>query len=171
MPSNGPSTGVWAEAGLNFRVESGVAWLVLNRPHRRNAVDHQLRLALLAAIDEVRDDPSIRAALLTGSGTALPAPGRGPTTATSEGRPGAAQSVGRTSSLPLVRRPARSSYAVAASARGYPPPMRTERAGAARRAAPAGSRGASQRGCLSPPTTGATGRRGRSSVRRVKRGP
>jgi len=71
MPSNGPSAGAWAEAGLDFRVESGVAWLVLNRPHRRNAVDHQLRLALLAAIDEVRDDPSIRAALLTGSGTAF----------------------------------------------------------------------------------------------------
>jgi len=71
VPPNEPPISAWAEAGLDFRVESGVAWLVLNRPHRRNAVDHPLRDALLAAIEEVRDDPAIRAALLTGNGSAF----------------------------------------------------------------------------------------------------
>ena len=61
----------WAEAGLAFRVEDGVAWLVLDRPQVRNAIHHPLRNALLAAIEEVRADPGIRAAVLTGSGSAF----------------------------------------------------------------------------------------------------
>jgi 2-(1,2-epoxy-1,2-dihydrophenyl)acetyl-CoA isomerase len=58
-------------AGLDFKVEEGVAWLTLNRPHLRNAVDHPLRDALLAAIEEVRDDPDIRAVVITGAGKAF----------------------------------------------------------------------------------------------------
>jgi 2-(1,2-epoxy-1,2-dihydrophenyl)acetyl-CoA isomerase len=61
----------WAEAGLEFRVEDGVAWIVMNRPERRNAVTHPLRNALLGAIEEVRDDPGIRAAVVTGNGKAF----------------------------------------------------------------------------------------------------
>lgn len=60
-----------ADAGLDARVEDGVAWLTMNRPNRRNAVDHPLRDALLAAIEEVRADPAIRAAVVTGAGTAF----------------------------------------------------------------------------------------------------
>jgi 2-(1,2-epoxy-1,2-dihydrophenyl)acetyl-CoA isomerase len=63
--------GAWAGAGLDFRIDDGVAWLVLNRPQLRNAVHHPLRNALLDAIEEVRDDPGIRAAVLTGAGTAF----------------------------------------------------------------------------------------------------
>jgi 2-(1,2-epoxy-1,2-dihydrophenyl)acetyl-CoA isomerase len=58
-------------AGLDFKVAEGVAWLTLNRPHLRNAVDHPLRDAILAAIEEVRDDPDIRAAVITGAGNAF----------------------------------------------------------------------------------------------------
>ena len=61
----------WAEAGLDYRVEDGVAWLVLDRPQVRNAMHHPMRDALLAAIEEVRDDPAVRAAVVTGSGTAF----------------------------------------------------------------------------------------------------
>lgn len=61
----------WAGAGLQFRVEDSVAWIVLNRPERRNAVTHPLRNALLEAIEEVRDDPAIRAAVVTGNGKAF----------------------------------------------------------------------------------------------------
>lgn len=63
--------GAWAEAGLAFRVEEGVAWLALDRPQVRNAIHHPLRNALLAAIEEVRADPAIRAAVVTGTGTAF----------------------------------------------------------------------------------------------------
>ena len=61
----------WAAAGIGFAVREGVAWVTLNRPHVRNAVDHPMRDALLAAIAEIRDDPDIRAAVVTGAGTAF----------------------------------------------------------------------------------------------------
>ena len=61
----------WAAAGLDFRVENSVAFLTLNRPHIKNAVTHPLRNAILASLDEVRSDPAIRAALVTGAGTAF----------------------------------------------------------------------------------------------------
>jgi 2-(1,2-epoxy-1,2-dihydrophenyl)acetyl-CoA isomerase len=64
-------TGGWSSAGLDFSVKNSVAVLTFNRPHLRNAVDHPLRDALLAALDEVRSDPDIRAALVTGAGGAF----------------------------------------------------------------------------------------------------
>jgi 2-(1,2-epoxy-1,2-dihydrophenyl)acetyl-CoA isomerase len=64
-------TEAWSKAGLEFEVKNEVAVLVFNRPHRRNAVHHPLRDALLAALDEVRGDPGIRAALVTGAGAAF----------------------------------------------------------------------------------------------------
>ena len=30
----------WAQAGLIYELSEGVAWLRLNRPQRRNAMDH-----------------------------------------------------------------------------------------------------------------------------------
>ncbi|MCX5055411.1 MULTISPECIES: enoyl-CoA hydratase/isomerase family protein [Streptomyces] len=61
----------FSEAGLEFKVADGIAWITLNRPHLRNAVHKSLRNALIAAIAEVRDDPSIRAAVVTGTGRAF----------------------------------------------------------------------------------------------------
>mgnify|MGYP001021783269 CR=1 FL=1 len=61
----------WPRVGLDFRVEENVAFLVLNRPHLRNAVNHALRNAILAALDEVNSDPDIRAAVITGAGGAF----------------------------------------------------------------------------------------------------
>jgi 2-(1,2-epoxy-1,2-dihydrophenyl)acetyl-CoA isomerase len=48
----------WADAGLGFEVVDGVAWLRLNRPEKRNAVDRRLRQALLAAVHEVAENPA-----------------------------------------------------------------------------------------------------------------
>jgi 2-(1,2-epoxy-1,2-dihydrophenyl)acetyl-CoA isomerase len=53
---------------LLFRVENGVAWLVLNRPERKNAIDGELRDRLVEAFATVAADPAIRAAVLTGAG-------------------------------------------------------------------------------------------------------
>lgn len=61
----------YEKAGLDFRIEDEVAWLTMDRPQLRNAVDHPLRNALLAAIEEVRVNVGIRAAVITGSGTAF----------------------------------------------------------------------------------------------------
>jgi E-phenylitaconyl-CoA hydratase len=44
-----------------------LATLTLNRPAVRNAMNRELRQALLAALTQVRDDPTIRVAILTGA--------------------------------------------------------------------------------------------------------
>jgi enoyl-CoA hydratase/carnithine racemase len=44
-----------------------VATITLNRPAVRNAMNRELRQALLAALTQVRDDPTIRVAILTGA--------------------------------------------------------------------------------------------------------
>src|SRR5262245_56993135 len=53
---------------LLFRVDNGVAWLTMNRPQVKNAVDDELRERLIAGFGTVASDPAIRAAVLTGSG-------------------------------------------------------------------------------------------------------
>src|SRR5207302_8523201 len=59
------------DGGVKFEVIDAVAHITLNRPERRNAVDPEMRRAILAAVAEVRDDPEIRAALVTGAGKAF----------------------------------------------------------------------------------------------------
>ena len=54
-----------------FQVDDALAWITLNRPPARNAVDDAMREALLAAFARVADDPAIRAAVLTGAGEAF----------------------------------------------------------------------------------------------------
>ena len=62
----------WLASGLDYSLdEDGVAWLVLNRPEKRNAIDRPLRSALLEAIHEVTEDPAARVAVITGAGTAF----------------------------------------------------------------------------------------------------
>ena len=62
----------WLARGLGYRVDGdGVAWLRLQRPEKRNAIDRPLRDALLEAIHEVTEDPVVKVAVLTGEGTAF----------------------------------------------------------------------------------------------------
>lgn len=53
-----------------IRVEDHGAWrrLVLNRPDKLNAVNADMLLQLIAAIDQAERDPAVRALLLTGEG-------------------------------------------------------------------------------------------------------
>jgi E-phenylitaconyl-CoA hydratase len=48
-----------------------VTTLTLNRPERRNAINHELRDALAAALHEADADPDARVVVLTGAGTAF----------------------------------------------------------------------------------------------------
>jgi 2-(1,2-epoxy-1,2-dihydrophenyl)acetyl-CoA isomerase len=50
---------------------TGVAWLRLNRPEKRNAIDRPLRSALLEAFHEVSEDPAVKVAVITGTGAAF----------------------------------------------------------------------------------------------------
>ncbi|WP_163509220.1 enoyl-CoA hydratase/isomerase family protein [Fodinicola acaciae] len=47
--------------------QDAVATVTINRPHRRNALDEAAWLALHAAIVDVRDDPGVRALVVTGA--------------------------------------------------------------------------------------------------------
>lgn len=51
--------------------ESGVLWLTLNRPERKNSISPELRDELLAALDGARTDDGIRCVVLTGAGDAF----------------------------------------------------------------------------------------------------
>ena len=62
----------WPARGLGYQVDAdGVAWLRLQRPEKRNAIDRPLREALLEAIHEVTEDPAVKVAVLHGEGTAF----------------------------------------------------------------------------------------------------
>ena len=52
---------------LNYEVDQGVGWIRLNRPDKRNPFDTQLRKDLLTVLDQVREDPDVRALVLAGS--------------------------------------------------------------------------------------------------------
>lgn len=56
---------------VTYAVENGVAWIRLNRPEKRNAVNAALRAALAAAIRQAERDAEARVVVLSGSGTAF----------------------------------------------------------------------------------------------------
>ena len=56
---------------LRVQVSDGVAVLTLNRPESMNALNRELASALIEAFERVRDDDSIRVAVLTGTGRAF----------------------------------------------------------------------------------------------------
>lgn len=53
---------------LRIRVEAGVAWLTLNRPHAANTIDAPMAAALRAAIAQLNDDQRVRVLVLAGEG-------------------------------------------------------------------------------------------------------
>jgi 2-(1,2-epoxy-1,2-dihydrophenyl)acetyl-CoA isomerase len=53
---------------IQYSVENAVALISLNRPERRNALTAELLGELLQAFETVRNDPSVRAIVLTGEG-------------------------------------------------------------------------------------------------------
>lgn len=58
-----------AEAGgLRYEADAGIATITLNRPDRGNAMTGAMGRALKAAWAEVRDNPGIRVAVVTGAG-------------------------------------------------------------------------------------------------------
>ena len=51
------------------RREGTVAWITLNRPDKRNAQGVDFTSTLIAALDEVENDPDVAVAVLTGNGS------------------------------------------------------------------------------------------------------
>jgi enoyl-CoA hydratase/carnithine racemase len=56
---------------LKVQLEGHVATLTLHNPERKNALGPQLINELLWALDDAKEDPEVRALVLTGSGTAF----------------------------------------------------------------------------------------------------
>ena len=88
---------------IQFAIENNVAWITLNRPDARNAVNDDMREELLAVLTDARTNPDIRALVLTGAGKGfctgadLSRRGGGPS------GPGAAREMMRTRSQRLIR--------------------------------------------------------------------
>ena len=51
-----------------YTLDNGVAWVTMNRPEQRNAVNAEMREELIAVFTAARTDAAIRALVLTGSG-------------------------------------------------------------------------------------------------------
>lgn len=60
---------------LVVRREGGVAWLVLNRPEKRNALSAEMSWGLARVLRLLSDDPTVRACVITGEGSAFCAGG------------------------------------------------------------------------------------------------
>jgi|SRR5688572_14511556 2-(1,2-epoxy-1,2-dihydrophenyl)acetyl-CoA isomerase len=92
-----------AHEAIEFTVDAQVAWITLNRPDARNAINDQMREELFAALTEARTNPDIRAVVLTGAGKGfctgadLGGRGGGPV------GPGAAREMMKTRSQRLIR--------------------------------------------------------------------
>jgi enoyl-CoA hydratase len=59
------------DATVLFEKDNGVALITLNRPERRNAINQDLLVNLYNYIDEVAASSDIKAAVITGAGTAF----------------------------------------------------------------------------------------------------
>ena len=53
------------------RRDDGVAYLTLDNPDQRNAMSDEMTASWVAAVDELADDPTVRAVVVTGAGTAF----------------------------------------------------------------------------------------------------
>lgn len=51
-----------------YETRGPVAWVTINRPERRNAINRQLQLDLIDAFGEAKADDDVKAVVLTGSG-------------------------------------------------------------------------------------------------------
>jgi enoyl-CoA hydratase/carnithine racemase len=52
-----------------FERKGKIAYITINRPERRNSINHAVRLGLAAAWKELRDDPDLWIGIVTGTGT------------------------------------------------------------------------------------------------------
>lgn len=59
------------EESVQLARDGHVAWVTLNRPDKRNAIDTDAKAHLASAFANVSDDPNIRVAVLTGAGSAF----------------------------------------------------------------------------------------------------
>jgi 2-(1,2-epoxy-1,2-dihydrophenyl)acetyl-CoA isomerase len=60
---------------VRVTIEDGIAAVILDRPERLNALDHEVAAQLVAVLDRIERDPSVKVVTLTGAGRAFMAGG------------------------------------------------------------------------------------------------
>lgn len=58
---------------VDYRVEDRIAYLVMNRPDKKNAINRQMRQGLYTALLDIRDNPDVWVAVLSGAGNTFSA--------------------------------------------------------------------------------------------------
>jgi len=53
---------------IDYKLENGVAWITLNRPDARNAINAEMREEIIAVLTDARTNGEVRALVLTGAG-------------------------------------------------------------------------------------------------------
>jgi 2-(1,2-epoxy-1,2-dihydrophenyl)acetyl-CoA isomerase len=66
-----PDLRFMAYTKILYTVADGVATITLNRPDKLNSFDREMALETIDALDQAKDDASVRAVLLTGEGRAF----------------------------------------------------------------------------------------------------
>ena len=59
------------EREVIYEVKEGIAYITLNRPEKLNAINPEMRELLWDAFQDVKDNPEVRCAIVTGSGRAF----------------------------------------------------------------------------------------------------
>jgi enoyl-CoA hydratase len=59
---------MWEMRPVDYRVEDRIAYLVMNRPEKKNAINRSMREGLYAALRDIRDNPDVWVAILSGAG-------------------------------------------------------------------------------------------------------
>jgi enoyl-CoA hydratase/carnithine racemase len=58
---------------VDYRVGGRIAHLVMNRPEKKNAINRQMRQGLYTALQDIRDNPDVWVAVLSGAGNTFSA--------------------------------------------------------------------------------------------------
>lgn len=58
---------------VKVQIEAGIAWVTLNRPEKRNAMNPALNAEMIKVLDEIEEDDSAAVLVLTGAGDAFSA--------------------------------------------------------------------------------------------------
>ena len=59
------------EKEVIYEIEDGIAYITMNRPEKLNAINPEMRQMLWDAFQDVRDNPEVRCAIVTGKGRAF----------------------------------------------------------------------------------------------------
>ncbi len=60
-----------AEKEVLYEIKEGIAYITLNRPEKLNAIDPPMRELLWEAFQDVKNNPEVRCAIVTGAGRAF----------------------------------------------------------------------------------------------------